>query len=362
MSTASGQQGLRPREVADLQQVVREYPHVWPRGVGTKTGLLPPEGAVVVELSRLRGVVDYDPGEFTFTALAGTPVREVEDLLARHGQYLPFDPPLAGAGATLGGTVASGLSGPGRYRYGGVRDFVLGVRFVDCDGQLVRAGGKVVKNAAGFDLAKLMVGSLGRLGVLVEISFKVFPAPRARATLRVSRRHFEEAWEVLRALYTSSFDLEALDLTPPGTVWIRVAGRPESMAARLGRLRTFLGGAAEVVEDDAALWDRAREFRWVPEGWSLVKVPLTPRRVLDLERALVNRDCLRWYSVGGNVGWVAWPGEPAALSEVLGDLGLRGLRILGGEGPPFLGRQDPREFARRVKGALDGAGRFGREA
>lgn len=362
MSTASDQPGLQPREVAELQAVVREYPHVWPRGAGTKTGLQPEEGAVVVELSKLRGVVDYDPGEFTFTALAGTPVREVEDLLARHGQYLPFDPPLAAAGATLGGTVASGLSGPGRYRYGGVRDFVLGVRFVDCDGQLVRAGGKVVKNAAGFDLAKLMVGSLGRLGVLVEVSFKVFPAPRARTTVRLGRRSFEEAWEVLRALYTSSFDLEALDLTPPGTVWIRVAGRTQSMAARLLRLRTLLGGTVEVVEDDVHLWDQAREFRWVPEGWSLVKVPLTPRRVLDLERALETRDCLRRYSAGGNVGWVAWPGETTALSEVLQRLGLRGLRILGGAGPPLLGRQDSNEFARRVKGALDGAGRFGREA
>ena len=107
-------------------------------------------------------------------------------MLAEHGQYLPFDPPLAAAGATLGGTVAAGLSGPGRYRYGGVRDFVLGVRFVDGMGNLVRGGGKVVKNAAGFDFPKLMVGSLGRLGVLAELSFKVFPQPPAFATLAVS--------------------------------------------------------------------------------------------------------------------------------------------------------------------------------
>lgn len=353
---------VRPPEVSALQEAVREWPVVWPRGAGTKTGLRPPEDAVVVELSQLRGVVDYDPGEFTFTALAGTPVREVEDLLARHGQYLPFDPPLAASGATLGGTLASGLSGPGRYRYGGVRDFVLGVRFVDCDGHLVRAGGKVVKNAAGFDLAKLFVGSLGQLGVLVEVSFKVFPAPRARATVRVSRGRLEEAWEVLRALYTSSFDLEALDLVPPGTVWIRVAGRAESMAARLARLGAFLGGAADVAEDDAGVWEEAREFRWVPAGWALVKVPLTPRRLLDLERELAGAGCLRRYSAGGNVGWVAWPGDPEVLSELLSRLGLRGLRVLGGEGPPFLGRQAPDGFARRVKAALDPAGRFGRSA
>ena len=113
--------------------------------------------------------------EFTFTALAGTPVREIAAALAERGQYLPFDPMLREAGATLGGTVAAGLSGPGRFRYGGLRDFILGVRFVDGEGRLLRLGGKVVKNAAGFDLPKFFVGSLGRFGVLAEMTFKVFP-------------------------------------------------------------------------------------------------------------------------------------------------------------------------------------------
>ena len=156
------------------------------RGGGSKPGLSTPgDDVTVLDMSGLRGVVEYEPNEFVFTALAGTPVAEVVAMLAEHGQYLPFDPPFAAAGATLGGAVASGLSGPGRYRYGGVRDFVIGVRFVDGLGQLVRGGGKVVKNAAGFDLPKLMVGSLGRLGALVELSFKVFPKPPAFATLRV---------------------------------------------------------------------------------------------------------------------------------------------------------------------------------
>lgn len=351
---------LRPADVASLQEAVREHPSVWPRGAGTKTALQPPEGAVVLDLSQLRGVVDYDPQEFTFTALAGTPVREVEELLGRHGQYLPFDPPLCGAGATLGGTLASGLSGPGRYRYGGVRDFVLGVRFVDGEGQLVRAGGKVVKNAAGFDLAKLLVGSLGRLGVVAELSFKVFPAPRARRTIRVDRSDFEGVWEVLRALYTSPFDPEAADLVPPGTVWVRVAGRPESLAARVRRLLDFLSHGAQVVEDDGArVWEEAREFRWVPSGWTLVKVPVTPRRLPELERELARGDSRRWYSAGGNVAWVAWPGDVSPLAAVLDRLGLRGLRVLGPPGPPFVGRPELDGFGRRVKQALDPLGRFG---
>jgi len=349
---------VRPPDLRSLQELVRQSPRVWPRGAGTKSALAPAEGAVVVQLCELRGVVDYDPGELTFTALAGTPVREVEEMLARHGQYLPFDPPLSEAGATLGGTLASGLSGPGRHRYGGVRDFVLGVRFVDAEGELVRAGGKVVKNAAGFDLARLMVGSLGQLGVVVEVSVKVFPAPKARATLRVDRPGFEAAWSVLRMLYASAFDLEALDLQPPGTLWIRVAGRPESLPARLERLVKFLEGRAEVVRDDAQVWGPVREFRWVPEGWSLVKVGLTPGRLPELERELSRVDCLRRYSAGGNVAWVAWPGDAAELSPVLDRLGLRGLRVLGPPGPAFLGRAQPDGFYARTKRALDPVGRF----
>ena len=160
--------------------------HVLPRGNGTKTALsAAPDGVTPLDLSGLSGVIEYQPGEFTFTALAGTRVTEIAAVLAEHGQYLPFDPLLAEAGATLGGTVAAGANGPGRYHYGGLRDFILGVRYVDGEGQIVYAGGKVVKNAAGFDIPKLMVGSLGQFGALVEMTFKVFPKPEANATLRL---------------------------------------------------------------------------------------------------------------------------------------------------------------------------------
>src|SRR6266851_2564262 len=155
---------IQPTNIDEVQKAVAESARVVVRGAGTKGGLCAPDGdATVLDLSTLSGVLEYEPGEFTFTALAGTPVATVNRLLAEHGQYLPFDPPLVERGATLGGTVAAGLSGSGRYRFGGVRDFIIGVRFVDGQGQLVRGGGKVVKNAAGFDLPKLMVGSLGRL-------------------------------------------------------------------------------------------------------------------------------------------------------------------------------------------------------
>ncbi len=355
-------QTLRPRTIEEVAEIVRATPSVLPRGAGTKTALsTPASGAVVLDLTGLSGVVAYDPAEFTFTALAGTPVREVEALLRAHGQFLPFDPPFSASGATLGGTVASGLSGPRRYRYGGVRDFILGVRFVDGLGNVVRGGGRVVKNAAGFDLPKLMVGSLGRLGVLLELTFKVFPAPRAHATLRVEFGRFEEALETLVRLSTTAFDLEAVDLEPPGVLWVRIGGFEESLVRRVDRIRSFLGGSVQVLAgaEEEAVWERAREFPWVPSGSCLVKVPTTPRRLLDLEARLARAGALRRYSVGGNVAWVAWPLDLSALQRILVDLGLSGLCVLGPPQGGILGEWMGEAFARRVKQALDPEGKFG---
>src|SRR5207237_6012057 len=162
----------------------------------------------------LRGILEYDPSEFTFTALAGTPVKEIAATLAERGQYLPFDPLCLDAGATLGGTVASGVNGPGRFRFGGLRDFILGVKFVDGLGRLLRLGGKVVKNAAGFDVPKFMVGSLGRFGALIEITFKVFPRPAATLTLKLRVDGAESARRIIIEAANSRWQPEAIDLLP----------------------------------------------------------------------------------------------------------------------------------------------------
>jgi glycolate oxidase FAD binding subunit len=354
-----------PRSVADVQDFIRGRPLILPRGGGTKTALSSPtDGEAVLDLSGLAGIVEYDPHEFTFTALAGTAVREVEAVLAQHGQYLPFDPPLVGAGATLGGTVATGLSGPRRYRYGGVRDFVLGVRFVDGGGDLVHGGGKVVKNVAGFDFPKLMVGSLGRLGVLVEMSFKVFPRAQSHATVRLESSDFAAALDALKRLYVSRFDIEALDLQPPGVVWVRIGGLPESLDSRIERLLEFMGQTARVArgDEEAALWETAREFSWAPTGSSLVKVSLTPGRVAALEARLAGTAVARRYSAGGNVAWIAWPGDLSDLGAILTSLELGGLCFVGPVGHSRLGVWTGEAFAERVKRALDPAGRFGRLA
>ncbi|MFO0010861.1 MAG: glycolate oxidase subunit GlcE, partial [Betaproteobacteria bacterium] len=137
----------------------------------------------------LTGIVEYEPTELVVTVRAGTPLAELETELARHGQMLAFEPPHYGEGATIGGAVAAGLAGPRRASFGatwgGVRDFILGARLLDGRGQLLRFGGTVMKNVAGYDVARLLAGSLGTLGLIVDLSIKVLPRPAAEQTLRL---------------------------------------------------------------------------------------------------------------------------------------------------------------------------------
>ena len=375
---------VQPQNLAELQYVVRSCERLVVRGGGSKHALsAAQDGAMVLDMRGLRGIVEYVPDEFTFTALAGTPVSDVAAMLAEHGQYLPFDPPLADAGATLGGTVAAGLSGPGRYRYGGVRDFILGVRFVDGHGSVVRGGGKVVKNAAGFDFPKLMVGSLGRLGVMAELSFKVFPQPQVFATLVASYTDAAAAQADIQRLTRQPLDIEAIDLAVPGeidstgvTLYVRIGGLAETLTLRIDRLQALLRAVAGDLQvatgdEEAGLWRAAREFTWAPHKLPLVKTPCNAVKLARLADALIRGAgnqtgdmCLR-FSVAGNVAWIAWPGDlrgdALALDTILSQAGLPGLVLRGATGGPHIGAPIPQAnaFYRRVKGVLDPHGRFG---
>lgn len=367
---------FRPDSIAQVQEAVLAAPKLRVIGGGSKAALsTAPEGVAALELAQLAGVVEYEPGEFVFTALAAAKAAEVEAMLAGHGQYLPFDPLLVDRGATLGGIVAANTAGPGRYRFGGVRDFLIGVRFVDGEGRLVRGGGKVVKNAAGFDFPKLMVGALGRLGVLVELSFKVFPRPAAYATLFASYPDLASALAAATRLSTSAFDLESLEIGFGGEgaprLELRLGGPADVLPARLDRLRAFLaaGGGAEDGaqfrqldgDEDAAHWHGLREMLWAPLSGCVVKIPLTPARIPALEAQLASTPASRRYSSGGNVAWLAWP-EPVAgraqAEAILGALNLAGMQLAGAPGEALLGRQPDASFLRRVKQALDPSGRF----
>jgi glycolate oxidase FAD binding subunit len=350
-------------KIEELKETILEHPAILPRGGGTKPALsTPPDGVTSLEMSAMHGVQEYEPAEFTITALAGTPVLEVEGLLSENGQYLPFDPPLTERGATLGGTVAAGLSGPGRYRYGGLRDFLIGVRYMDGDGKIVRGGGKVVKNAAGFDLAKFLVGSMGGFGALVELSFKVFPKPESYATVRLEIDHLDEVLGTMHQLSTSPLDLHAIDFTPNDhgyIMWIRLAGLSSAMEDRIrnlpGENRTgeTIQGVAE-----AEIWRRINEMTWLPEDWSLVRIPVTPKRICDLEVSLKEINSLRHYSAGGQIAWVGTPDKLDSLDEILSAGDLSAQVLFGPPGKARLGKRNAESFEKRIKAALDPTGRF----
>ncbi len=351
---------LQPKTVEEVCQSVRSFPSLVCRGGGSKPALSrASQTAQILDLSRLSGVLEYQPEEFTFTALAGTAVAQVQQILSQEGQYLPFDPVLAGRGATMGGTVAAGTSGSGRQRHGGIRDFLLGVSFVNGGGELVRGGAKVVKNAAGFDLPKLMIGSLGCLGVLVDLTFKVFPRPRRYVTLELERPNLADALEQLSRLKSSGFNLEAVDLEPPGKLWVRLGGNSETLSGRLDRLRNVLGrGEARTDEEESSLWQRATDFAWSPAGASLVKIPVTLALIPSLEEHLSQISCRRRYCSAGNLLWLAWTDALERLESILQTLGLGGLLLDGPGAGPFLGLRDGQVLTQRIKQALDSQGRF----
>lgn len=354
----------RPISLREVRQLVRSHTQIIPQASCTKSGLLRTHtNSTSLDLSALSGVIEYEPTEYTFTALAGTPIQLVNRILEENGQYLPFDPPLVNAGATLGGTVAAGLSGPGRYRFGGVRDFLLGIRYVNGEGRLIRGGGKVVKNAAGFDLPKLMVGSMGQFGVLAELTFKVFPKPESYGTLRIDCGDIESAAIMMQTLACTSFDLDAVELEPPGRLWVRVAGRSDGIEPRLQEIASFVTHETHVLTatEQDELWQRIREFAWLEEGW-LVKVPIVPSRLTELDAKLADSNVRAWYGVGGNLAWLNLRDCDSAtvghIHHVLYELSLSGLLVMGKHDQGILGRSINNAFATRLKQAMDPEGRF----
>jgi glycolate oxidase FAD binding subunit len=281
-------------------------------------------------------------------------------VLAGHRQYLPFDPPLAAAGATLGGTVAAGVNGSCRYRYGGIRDFIIGARIVDGRGRLTHSGGKVVKNAAGFLLHQALVGSCGALGILAELTFKVFPAAEAHGTVRVEAADLAAAVALIATVQRARFDLEAVDLEPPKTVWLRLGGFKEALSERIALLQTVVGGTAEIRmgADEAVVWHGAREFAWAPAGQPLVRIPITLPAVPHLDAVLERYLAPRRYTVAGNLALVAWTEPLDLLSDALRNMGLTGQILLGAAGRRFIGAVTTGAFEERLRGVMDPDSRF----
>ena len=329
------------------------------------------EGASRVSLVKLNRVLDHQPSEFLVTTQAGVSIAELAQTLATHGQYLPFNPPLGDLGASVGGTVAAGLSGPARMRHGGLRDFIVGIRLVDGLGQAIVGGGKVVKNAAGYDFPKLLVGSCGNLGAITEVTFKVFPQPVAARTLGIACPSLPDAVQLQAALAKLPIEWSAIDLIAPVQLVVRFEGSVEYLDAATARIvgqTTAIqpGLVVETIADEMLYWKPFDDGSLVAKNQWLLRVPMTPSQLMELDRAIEPLAAARRYSVAGNLAWftIAEWTQVNPLSECLSRFGLSGTIMLGPQIPAFssvrvhIGKRPSPSMLKRVKAALDPEGRF----
>jgi glycolate oxidase FAD binding subunit len=264
------------------------------KGAGTKDFYGERLAGEILELREWRGVVSYEPSELVITARCGTPLSQIESELAARGQFLGFEPPAFGADPTLGGVIAAGLSGPRRPYAGAARDYVLGTRLLTAGGEALRFGGEVIKNVAGFDVSRLLCGSLGVLGVITEVSLKVLPRPRLEKTLRL---------ELSAPAAVESFNRwAALPLPLSGAAWwqgaamVRLSGAPAAVRAA----REHIGG--EIVEAEAAdeWWEALRHCRLPPFSgavlWRLSVPPAADPLPLPGQPLIDWGGALRWYA------------------------------------------------------------------
>jgi glycolate oxidase FAD binding subunit len=247
-----------------------------------------PGGECGVELgtTALDAVVEHNRGDLTAVLQPGVSLRELDERFADAGQMLPLDPPLGdGDAATLGGVVATGDSGPLRHRYGAVRDLVLGITVALPDGTLARAGGKVIKNVAGYDLAKLFSGSFGTLGLITEVAVRLLPRPPAQATATGATDDPGLLQQAAIAMAASSLEAQSLDVrweSQSGMVLARFAGvAAAEQAAAAQRLLAETGVEAAVVEDDDELWARQRAAQRSADGGAVIRVSGRPTGLAD---------------------------------------------------------------------------------
>lgn len=351
-------------EVVDLIRSPSDDEQWLPVGGCTKPRLSSATPARRVSLRKLSGVTRYEPSEFTFTARAGTPIKEIDDLLCEHHQYLPFGSMYAGAGATLGGTVAAGLSGAGRFRFGGVRDFLLGVRLITGDGQLITAGGRVVKNAAGFDIPRMVVGSCGRFGILAELTFKVFPLAESSETIKVACASHAEAMDRMNDAACQPWELDAIDYDPkPRSLFLRLSAVRQVVELIAPKIVNNYGDDAHRMtpHDATEFWHTTSEQSWAPADSAMVKVPTTASSFLQLQIAIESSDGVQVrLSGGGATCWLA--GNSAQdvehIDEVLHRLDLSGLAIRGDCPKMWLGKPPESAMIASIQGIMDPQGRF----
>ena len=309
------------------------------RGGGTRPMGRPVTGEAL-SVARIAGIELYEPGALTILAKAGTPLAEVEAALAAEGQRLPFEPmdhrALLGTTGepTIGGVVAANVAGPRRIQAGACRDSLIGVRFVDGSGAIVKNGGRVMKNVTGYDLVKLMAGSWGTLGVLTEVAFKVLPAPEASAGIVIEGLSDLQAVEAMAVALGSPFEVTgAAHLPDKGRTHLRIEGFAASVAYRIGRLAALLApfGKVEVAEDAAAVaevWRRIRDAEdFAAVSGDVWRISVKPSDGPGIA-ARTGGQC--FYDWGGGLVWALVP-EGTDLRARLGAFGGHAMLVRGSE-------------------------------
>ncbi len=282
------------------------------RGGGTKDFYGQNLTGELLDTRIYRGIVDYDPTELVITARAGTPLVDIESALAQNNQMLAFEPPHFGNGATLGGCVAAGLSGPRRQAAGAVRDYVLGAALMNHRGDVLHFGGRVMKNVAGYDVSRLLAGSLGTLGLLLEVSLKVLPKPFTETTLSFRFDH-TTALQQLNEWAAKPLPISA-SIWHNGLLHLRLSGSEVGVHAAVERLGTLeqLDGASAT-----RLWTQVREqthtfFNQDTPLWRL-SVPST---VAPLP--LTGEQFIEW---GGALRWFRGDIAANAIREIIARVG-----------------------------------------
>lgn len=330
-----------------VEAAVADRRALYLRGGGTREALMAArsDDAQVLEVGAHRGIVAFEPSELVVTARAGTPLTELESALADAGQMLPFDPPRFGSGSTLGGVVASGLAGPARPWQGAVRDAVLGITLLDGRGGIGRFGGEVMKNVAGYDVARLNVGAMGSLGVLLDVSLRLLPRPMTTST-QVLELGIGHAFERMARLGGRPLPITAM-AWEGGLLRVRLAGSEAGVAAARGAV----GG--ETAADAADYWTGLRDRRlpfFESEGplWRLSVPATAPQPELSANWLL------DW---GGAQRWCCTDAAPERVFAAAAALGGHAMRLA-----PSLQRAalPPVQLAlqQRIKAVFDPEGLF----
>ncbi len=303
-------------------------------GGGTRLGLgRPVQAAKTLSLSALSGISFYEPGALTLVAKAGTPLAQIERALTKEGQRLPFEPmdhrALLGSKGepTIGAMVAANISGPRRIQAGACRDALLGVRFVNGNGEIIKSGGRVMKNVTGLDLVKLLAGSYGTLGALSEVSFKVLPINEREATLAIEGLSLEQAIGVLSAALTSPFEVTGAAYLPQceraSQTLLRVEGFASQLDYRLERLRETVaaGFDVSVIKGKAhdALWRSVRDVEiFECTDHCVWKLSVKPGDAPAIAKVISDRiDATMLFDWGGGLIWAGVNDQKTAGAEII---------------------------------------------